>query len=468
MSDRQQNVKNECRPFEGKPVDFSHGPLRVTADGHHLEHEDGTPFFYLADTAWELFGRLSREEADMYLENRRQKGFTAIQAVIISELDDIGPNYYGDVQLIDRNPLTPNEKYFEHVDYIIDKAAEKGMYIVALPVWGEWVTSRYSAPVFTTGEQGYSFGWYLGNRYRDRNNIIWCLGGDRHADESEWGYDVWRSMAEGLADGTNGKKFRDGKPDYSGTLMTYHAYGSSSEYFHKDPWIDFHMWGSYHMERNAPKSYEQAEKDYNLPNPKPTLNGEPCYENHPVNWKPELGYFDDFDVRQAAYWSLFAGTLGHTYGCSDIWQMACSRYQPVGHARNTWTDTLDLQGAWDMLHMRRLMESRPFTLLTPDQSLIVGEAGSGEGHIRAARASNGSYAMVYIPTGSKVDIDLSKFTGTRIKAYWFDPREGTSNCIGTFKHGITASFDPPSSGRGNDWVLVLDDETRGFSIPGAF
>ena len=68
-------------------VNLNHGSLKVSENGRYLVHEDGTPFFFLADTAWELLHRLNREEAEQYLENRRQKGFTVILTVGLAELD---------------------------------------------------------------------------------------------------------------------------------------------------------------------------------------------------------------------------------------------------------------------------------------------------------------------------------------------------------------------------------------------
>ena len=62
------------------------GKLRVAANCRYLEYDDGTPFFYLGDTAWGLFGRLNREEAQYYLSNRAAKGFTVIQAVALAEM----------------------------------------------------------------------------------------------------------------------------------------------------------------------------------------------------------------------------------------------------------------------------------------------------------------------------------------------------------------------------------------------
>jgi hypothetical protein len=98
-------------------------------------------------------------------------------------------------------------------------------------------------------------------------------------------------------------------------------------------------------------------KDYALVPIKPVIDGEPRYEDHPVNWKPdENGWFDDTDVRQAAYWAVFAGAAGHTYGCHDIWQFFSPKRPPVAFARTEWQVAMNLPGATQMGHLRRLME----------------------------------------------------------------------------------------------------------------
>src|SRR5688572_27125281 len=114
--------------------------LKISANKRFLVHADGRPFFYLGDTAWELFHRLNRDEADRYLDNRARKGFTVIQAVVLAELDGLKtPNAYGDLPLRDMDLGKPNEAYFKHVDYIVDRAAALGLYIGLLPTWGDKV-----------------------------------------------------------------------------------------------------------------------------------------------------------------------------------------------------------------------------------------------------------------------------------------------------------------------------------------
>src|SRR6187455_1288744 len=83
--------------------------LKVSSNKRFLVHADGHPFLYLGDTAWELFHRLDREEADRYLQNRAAKGFTVIQAVVLAELDGLRtPNAYGHAPLKNNDPGQPD------------------------------------------------------------------------------------------------------------------------------------------------------------------------------------------------------------------------------------------------------------------------------------------------------------------------------------------------------------------------
>jgi len=446
------------KPRVGPSVDFKHGDLKVAENKRFIVHADGTPFFYLGDTAWELFHRLNREEVDKYLENRRQKGFTVIQAVVLAELDGLNaPNANGDRPFTDNDPKRPNEAYFKHVDYIVNKAGEKGIYIGVLPTWGDKVTKAWGkGPVLFTSDNvgdAEAYGRFLGARYKDKPNIIWILGGDRLADGVE---NVWWAMAKGIEQGDGGRH-----------LMTYHPQGgrSSADWFHSDSWLDFNMLQSGHGKFDN-DNYNRVSADYDRKPTKPCIDGEPRYEDHPVNWKPDNGWFGDFDVRQGAYWALFAGAFGHTYGCHDIWQMYAPGRAPISSARNNWHDVLDLPGAWDMMHVRNLMQSRPFLSRVSDQSLISGDPGGGGEHIQATRGDG--YAFIYLPYGQNVTVVMGKVSGEKVRAWWFEPRTGDAKQIGTFENKGTREFDPSGEKvRGNDWVLVLDDEAKQFPKPGS-
>ena len=89
--------------------------IHVSSNRRFLVKDDGTPFFWLGDTAWELFHRCDRDEVAHYLENRRQKGFNVIQAVVLAEEDGLNtPNALGYCPLINNDPTQPNEAYFAH------------------------------------------------------------------------------------------------------------------------------------------------------------------------------------------------------------------------------------------------------------------------------------------------------------------------------------------------------------------
>jgi len=435
-------------------VDFRHGDLRVSENRRFLVHADGTPFVYLGCTAWELFHRLTREEVDLYLENRRQKGFTVFQAVVLAEFDGLtAPNAYGDLPLHDLDPTRPNEAYFRHVDHAVARAEGKGLFAGILPTWGDKVGPKAwgTGPEVITAGNARAYGRFLGERYRDRPNVIWILGGDRPAE----GYlPVWREMAAGLAEGDQGRHLR-----------TFHPAGgrSSSEWLHAEPWLDFNMLQSGHGRRNI-GNHAMIAADYARLPVKPCIDAEPRYEDHPIGGKIENGYFDDFDVRQAAYWALFAGACGHTYGCHDIWQMYAPGRKPVTFARTPWREALDLPGAGDMGHARRLIESRPFLSRVPDQELIAEGQSDGERHLQATRGDG--YAFVYAPTGGPFSVRLDALGAAAVRAWWFDPREGSARQVGEIPASGVRAFEPPSRGRGNDWVLVLDDAARGFAAPG--
>ena len=423
-------------PWQGPSVDFAHGDLRVTADGRNLTHTDGSPFLYLGDTAWELLHRLTLAEAEDYLEDRRAKGFTVIQAVAVSEWEGLTePNANGDLPFRGGDPGRPDEGYFAHVEAVVDAAARRGICIGLLPTWGDKVGPKAwgGGPegLFHAGNAR-AYGRMLGERLRRRSNVIWILGGDRPAEPAF--VPVWREMAAGLAEGDGG-----------GHLRTYHPVGgrSSSEWLHGEPWIDFHMIQSSHGARDRENDALVA-RDYALVPPRPTMDAEAPYENHPINWKPELGRFDDADVRQAAYWAVLAGACGHTYGCNDVWQFYAPGRKPLMSGCLPWRQALHLPGAGQMLHLRRLLESRPYFSRAPAMELVT----AGE-RVRAARGEG--YVLAYFPRGGAAQLRLD----TASAASWYEPRTGEWLAAGDFPAG-ELRFVAPSAGRGQDWVLVLD------------
>jgi len=448
--------------------------LKVSDNKHFLVHEDGSPFFWLGDTGWELFHRLDRSEAELYLQNRKELGFNVIQAVLLTERGPLNsPNSYNDRPLTSTTGIflpqtTLGEKfedsvaydYWNHVEYILSLAEKKGLFVAVLPCWGDYVTPRFrDVIIFDDTAKGYNYGHFLGDKFKHHKNIVWVLGGDRLPDENNSGIAVWRSMAEGITDATNGEKNQNNKANYQSTCMSYHCYYPSSIWFENDEWIDFHMWGSYHEKRDLDRSFEIPCYQWQLKNKKPTLNAEPPYELSGINYDVEgkFGYFDDFDARQQAYWSVFAGAMGHTYGCHLVWSFYNTTYDKPDASLNgqTWKSQLNAAGAMQMKFLKQLIESKTFFDRVPAQDIIALNRHDPTGHLQATSGFN--YAFVYIPTGKITKIVMGKINGKNVKAQWYNPKNGKYQKIGDYENKGMIEFNPPGEEmRGNDWVLVLD------------
>lgn len=456
--------------------------LRVTDSGRYLTAKDGKTFPWLADTAWELFHRLNREDALYYLDDRAAKGFTVIQAVLLAEFDGLNtPNAYGHRPLLDNDPTKPDVKpgpendYWDHVDFILDAAAQRGLVVALVPTWGEWVTPRFvDEPIFQTSEQGYRYGHFLGQRWQTNHKLVWILGGDRQPTEKPHAMDVWRAMAEGIADGVNGSSEMDSQADYSTTLMTYHSMSSSSTWWSDEAWLDFHAWGTYHSTNDWPRSFTIGIKDWQIDPRRPTLNAEPCYEEMARDYHGNAGFFNSTEVRQSAYWSLLSGSFGYTYGAHPIWSMWTGAPPPVtvkvpglAPTRMTWREALDLPAARQMRHIRTWMQARPFGQLRPDQSLLLqSQPADPTKKGQAIRAARGDrFAWIYSPEGEAFEMRTEQLAKGRTRAWWFDPRTGKFTVIGLIEANPSQRFQPPSTGLFDDWMLLVEDEAAAFPDP---
>lgn len=444
--------------------------IKVSDNHRYLVRQNGQPFFYLGDTAWELFHRLNREEADRYLRDRAEKEFTVIQAVALAELDGHSqPNPYGHLPLVEMDPAQPDVKdgpdndYWDHVDYIVTRAESLGLTIGFLPTWGRYWhnPTKDGKPLFTESNAA-AYGEWLGRRYKD-SPIIWVLGGDRPVNNDEQKA-IIRAMARGLRKGDDGRH-----------LMTFHPPGGSgsSKWFHQDDWLDFNMRQNGHVPEFTGR-YDQTRADYDLTPIKPVLDGEPIYEDHPVSFNAKnLGHSIAADVRRPLYWDLFSGACGHTYGHHSVWQMWQPGRDPINGPLVPWFEALNQPGAGQMRFGRRLIESRPFLTRIPDDSIIVSHAvptsvpGAGRYRYAATRDTEGTFAMVYAPVGRPFKVAMNKIKGSRARAWWFNPRNGEAARIGEFPTLGDRQFTPPDAGEHLDWVLVLDEAAKGYPAPGS-
>jgi hypothetical protein len=426
----------------------------VSANKHFIL-KDGKSFFWMGDTAWELFARLDREEADTYLKTRSEQGFTVIQAVALAELDGLHtPNAYGEKPLINDDPTKPNEKYFEHVDYIINKAEQYHLNIALLPTWADklFKSSWGTGPEVLNETNAAIYATWIAKRYKNKTNIIWVLGGDR-TPRNEKDVAVWQAMGKAIMKVTNNK-----------ALITVHCPPNklgSAEWYKNDSWFGFNMFQNGHCRDEA--VYDKILPAYNAQPVKPVIDGEPIYEDHPVCFNvQDLGTSSPYDVRKYAYLDLFSGAFGHTYGCHDVWQMYSPKHEPVNGPHIYWYDALKLPGANQMQYVRKLMESHPYLDRVPDQSVIIENNNTPAERIQATRGND--YIFVYTAEGKPFTVVASKIQGTQLNAYWYNPRDGKVTNIGTMPNNQNKKFTPPSRGYGKDWVLVLDDASKGYKM----
>lgn len=432
--------------------------LRVSANGHFLMTEKGEPFFWLGDTGWLLLTRLTREAAEQYLENRRRKGFNVIQVMVVHGTHDV--DVYGDSALVEgdlgRPRTTPGNSpgdrsqydYWDHLDYLVDLAAKKGIYIALVPVWGGVVKAAKPSVA-----QAAAYAGFLADRYRDRPNIIWMNGGDIKGSDF---MDVWNTIGSTLHE-------RD-----PGHLITFHPRGraSSSFWFQQQGWLDFNSIQSGH------KSYEQdtsagdphygednwryVEADYKKTPTRPVLDAEPSYEGIPHGLHDTtLPRWTANDVRRYGYWSVFTGACGYTYGDNSVMQMLRPTDKGSAYgAKAPWFQAIDDPGAGQMIFLKKLMLSRPYFERVPDESLVA-DQGQRYDYVVATRGQH--YAFIYTYTGRQLRVDPAALHAAQVAASWYNPRDGNWTSIGLFPGKGIQTFDPPGGpSPGNDWVLVLD------------
>ncbi|MCI0677109.1 MAG: glycoside hydrolase family 140 protein [Phycisphaerales bacterium] len=421
--------------------------LTVTANGRHLMKEDGKPFFWMGDTNWRLY-KLTEEQVTTYLQNRKAKKFNVIQGPVLVQngWNSETTNAYGEVN---DDPSNPNQAWFQHIDFIVNKADELGLYVALTVSWGDnW-------DIFGTPTQARNVGIWLGERYKNNTNVIWNVAGEYIiAGTGPNITNVWNELGEGLEQGSEGQN-----------LITIHGSyqagrQSSSVVFHDADWLDFNMIQSSQggNSGSGADNWNLVTTDYDKSPVKPTMDTEATYE--------DLGGWDAFGVRRRAYWSVFAGAAGHTYGGNGVWQS----YRGDGDdtawwPSDTWDVAMDYEAAFDMKYLRRLMESRPMRKRIAGMDVLLTPGGSVPNRLQATRDSQGRYAMIYVPqTNRTFAVDTSKIAGTTVKAWWFNPTNGQATLVGQFPASGPREFTTPNSGE--DWVLVLDNKAKKYPAPG--
>ena len=458
-----------------KPWD--NGRLRVSDNRQYLVHENGTPFFWLGNTAWLMPERLNRDEVEFYLTREHEQGYNVEQ---IQVLDSNYPtfNVFGQQAFDESFDFTPYTKpgvygYWDHLDYIVDMAARQGIYIAMDCIWGGQINRL-------TPERARKYGHFIGRRYKDKPNIIWMIGGDIMGDK---GMESWDALARAI------------KEVDSGHLMTFHPRGrtTSAWWYNDREWLDFNMFQSGHRrygQRNGDGDYtirDNTEEDnwryvamsfgddgnggtrkdtdgkYHVKGPmKPVIDGEPSYEDIPQGLHDfSAPRWQDYDVRRYAYWSVFAGSFGHTYGHNSIMQFMRPGVLGSFGAEKAWWDALNDPGYQQMKYLKALMLRVPFTDGRNDQSVIVSPNGERYDRIIATRGND--YLMVYNYSGKPMQIDLTKISGRKKNVWVMNPADGSVVFLGEYdsKKSVEFTFDGAYL-RQSDRVLIAVDADKNY------
>jgi hypothetical protein len=449
---------------------LEHGPLRAAVSGHHLEHRDGAPFLWLGDTAWGLFYKLNREEVRAYLDDRRRKGFTVIQAVAYwypHGEDGPGPhnapNAYGhrpfegaEDQPDTARPLLvkggsreePND-YWDHADFIVREVRTRGLYLALLPCWGRaYVNAAMPKSRATIDEQSArAFGRFLGRRYAKEPHIVWVIGGDINPVKGAGDRrHIYRAMAEAIGQAATGAPLRWDQPHpaWDRVLMTYHPEGDpanpSSRFFHTDAWLDVNGIETW---KNLDQVHAAVAHDYALSSPvKPTLFLEGAYEGG--RYPDPGGPIDGLKVRRQAWQAMLSGAAGHTYGAHTLWDF--KKRAAGGLSANAWTRALEFPAAAQVAGlMGAFLRQHRWPLLKPAQDLLAEGAGAGPEQKAAARSD--TEAVVYFPDASPATLRLPQAPAS---GQWFNPTDASTRPADM---GGAPRFFPPAGWP--DAVLVL-------------
>ena len=396
-------------------IPWDNGKLVVSEEGRYLKHENGAPFFWLGETGWLLPERLNRDEAEYYLEQCKRRGYNVIQVQTLNNVPSM--NIYGQYSMIDGyNFKNINQKgvygYWDHMDYIIRTAAKKGQDIRGDVKTAEWEALATSIKAI------------------DKNH-----------------------------------------------LMTFHPRGrtTSATWFNNAPWLDFNMLqsghrrygqrfgdGDYPIEENTEEdNWRFVERSLAMKPMKPVIDGEPIYEEipHGLHDENEL-LWKDYDVRRYAYWSVFAGSFGHTYGHNSIMQFIKPGVGGAYGAKKPWYDALNDPGYNQMKYLKNLMLTFPFFERIPDQSIITGQ--NGERYDRAIATRGNDYLMVYNYTGRPMEVDFSKISGAKKNAWWYTTKDGKLEYIGEFDNGVHKFQHDSGYCSGNDHILIVVDSSKNY------
>lgn len=424
--------------------------MKLEVKGNYL-YMNNAPFFWLGDTAWLLFEKLSVEEAKLYLDNRKRLGFNVIQCVLLH-------TYRDGFSCAGKSPL--RKSYWEEVQKIVEYAQELGLIMGILPAWGAMVKSN-----IINEENMNQYAEFLNELFHPFENIVWILGGDIRGDEYFKLYERF------------GKRLKELD---SSRLITFHPFGRTGSYqwFKDSTWIDFHMFQSGHrrydqVNLNAwddklnqddvfgEDNYKYVRKNRSLTS-KPCLDGEPSYEGILQGLHDSTQpYWQDYDIRRYAYWSVLEGACGFTYGNNAIMQFHRKGEEGSYGVREDWLEALDMPSGKQMQYLKNLMLSLDFTNGFSCPEMVIHPKPFYE-HISVFVGKD--FILCYDYLGKEFSLDLKKYKNEKLYGIWINPKNGTRYGFGIIERKETIKVKPEKREDSNDWILLLVKDYEKFNL----
>jgi len=405
-------------------------PIRSAPEALHLVDAEGKPFFLHGDTAWSLIAQLSYEDAELYLRDRKARGFNAILVNLLEHrfASRAPANLAGDKPFLEGGDYTrPNERYFAHADRVLKLACDLGMLVLLAPSYagyGGGGEGWYQSMELAGRDAMRSYGEYLGRRYGGLDNIIWVHGGDYDPPN--------RGLVVAMVQGIN-------EYDENAVHTAHGAPGTSAKsYWEGARWLTINTVYTY----DSVKQVTLVERKLRGTLPFILIEGK--YEN-----EHETGAYG---VRVQAYEALLGGAAGHLYGNNPIWHFDGPGIFPI---EISWQDALDSPGARSMHVMQKIVSGLEWWRLQPDTSNRLAPPHED---VSVALTDDGSAALLYFRWPEPLQLNLDVFDGPMVQAKWIDPTTGTSREVqGSPFKPLRRTITPPGeNGAGDgDWLLHL-------------
>ncbi len=443
----------EIEPYEGTNPLFLHGQLRVSSDHRHFEHNDGTPFFWLADTWWKcLSKRLTFHDFQELTADRVSKGFTAVQIVCgpypdeqpfqpIWENEGGKPYKSTDFKIV-------NPSYFEFADQRFAHLIDSGVVPVIVGGWGRGDCDAMRM----AGPEGLARHWrYLVARYW-AYPTVWIVGGEAQGPE-------WTKVALMIRSIDPCDRPISIHPQQSGRLSVT-----------DDKAINFDMLQTGHGDMTAGKAaIPQIQGAVDRKPAMPALIGEFCYEGHMQS------AFQD--VERHVFWaSMLSGAAGLTYGAAGIWHASIDGDPGVQdgpgvhrvYDLTTWKEGMNYPGSTEIGLGKRLLTSMAWSRFLPHAEWAEPDSFAA-GIPNDIRVIYQPRRRVYNWAGTVVHgIEV----GTSYHATYFDPVRGKQFEMGDFvredpeqtslfKHSQSTLFEDKFDGSMNArWSDIGSATTR--------